>query len=131
MRHYRFDDAAVVLAGAHAARRYFEPYFLGRKQELMIVALCDAQCRLCELLSFPGGTGSTQISLREVFQSAPHHNAMIVAHNHPSGDPRPSEADLKLTRKLAQLCEAVDVALLDHLIFAGGEMFGFRQAGLI
>lgn len=131
MKHYKFDDAAVVLAGAKAARQYFEPIFLERKQELTIVALCDRRCRLCQLLSFPGQVASTQISLREVFHSALDHNAMIVAHNHPSGDPRPSDADLRLTRRLSQICEAIDVAFLDHLIFAGGEMFSFRQAALI
>jgi DNA repair protein RadC len=131
LRHFKFDDAAVVLAGARAAREYFEPMFLEMKQELTIVALCDARVRLNQLLSFPGSENSCQISLSDVFRRALDCNSMIVAHNHPSGDPRPSKRDIMLTRKLGMICEAIDVAFLDHLIFGGGSMFSFRQAGLI
>ena len=131
MKHYRFNDAAVVLAGAKASREYFEPIFLERDQELTIVAFCDARVRLCQLLSFPGGKDSSQISVSEVCRHALECNGMIVAHNHPSGDPRPSASDLRLTRKLYNVLEAIDVAFLDHLIFAGGRMFSFRQAGLL
>jgi DNA repair protein RadC len=125
------SDAAVVLAGAKASREYFEPIFLERDKELTIVAYCDVRVRLSQLLSFPGSKDSSQISVSEVCRNALDCDAMIVAHNHPSGDPRPSESDLRLTRKLCQALEAIDVAFLDHLIFAGGRMFSFRQAGLL
>lgn len=131
LQHYKFNDAAVVLAGANAAREYFEPIFLERKQELTIVALCDEKVRLSQLLSFAGVEDSCQISLRDVFRHAFDCDGIIVAHNHPSGDPRPSDSDLNLTRKLCQVSEAIDVAILDYLIFAGGHMFSFRHAGLL
>jgi DNA repair protein RadC len=131
LRHFRFDGAAVVLAGATAAREYFEPIFQERKQELTIVALCDAKVRLNQLLTFAGSEVSCQIQLGDVFRQALASNAMIVAHNHPSGNSQPSEADIRLTRRLSQLCEAIDVAFLDHLIFAEGQMFSFRRAGLL
>ena len=131
MKHYKFEGAAVVLAGVRAAREYFEPLFVAREQELTMVALCDAKVRLNQLLSFPGTEGSCQILLSDVFRHALDNNAMIVAHNHPSGNPEPSDADIRLTRKLSQICEAIDVAFLDHLIFAENGMFSFRQAGLI
>lgn len=120
-----------MLTGAKASREYFEPIFLERDQELTIVALCDVTVRLNQLLSFPGNKESTQISIREVCRHALDCDAIIVAHNHPSGDPRPSDSDLRLTRKLCNALEAIDVALLDHLIFAEGQMFSFRQAGLM
>lgn len=131
MRHFKFDDAAVVLAGATNAREFFEPIFLERKQELTVVAYCDAKVRLCQLLSFPGCEKSCKISLREIFRHALDCHGIIVAHNHPSGDPRPSESDLRFTKRLCQVSEAIEVPLLDHLIFGGGSMFSFRQAGLI
>lgn len=66
-----------------------------------------------------------------MFRSALDCEGMIVAHNHPSGDPRPSDADMRFTRKLSNVSEAIEVAFLDHLVFAGGDMFSFRQAGLL
>lgn len=49
-------------------------------------------------------------------------SAYFLVHNHPSGDPRPSEADVRVTARLAQLSADLDVPLLDHLIIAGDEM---------
>jgi DNA repair protein RadC len=131
LQHFKFDDAAVVLAGVNASREYFEPIFLEREQELTIVAFCDSKVRLHQLLSFPGCTASCQISLNDVFRHAFDSHCMIVAHNHPSGDPRPSDADMRFTRKLCVVAEAIDLTLLDHLVFAGGRMFSFRRAGLL
>ena len=131
MRHFKLDDAAVVLAGTKVAREYFEPIFQEREQELTIVALCDATIRVNQLLSFPGDRAKCEISLREVIQRAVHCDGIIVAHNHPSGSAHPGEADLRLTRTLCDLTQAINVTFLDHLIFGGDEMFSFRQKGLI
>lgn len=56
--------------------------------------------------------------------------ALIAAHNHPSGDTVPSDADRTLTTELAALLRRVDIRLLDHLIIGRGEPFSFAQAGL-
>jgi DNA repair protein RadC len=56
---------------------------------------------------------------------------VIVAHNHPSGDARPSDADYRATRKLARAGEAIDLAVLDHLIFAGLDCISMRRMGLL
>lgn len=57
--------------------------------------------------------------------------ALVLAHNHPGGDARPSSADCRATRKLARAAEALDVAVLDHLIFAGGDCSSMRRMGLL
>lgn len=56
---------------------------------------------------------------------------LIVAHNHPDGDPRPSDADLEATRRLAETAGTLGIRLHDHLIFAGGQCRSFRQLGLL
>ena len=56
---------------------------------------------------------------------------ILVAHNHPSGDTTPSEADIRLTRKLEMALVSVDVILLDHLIFGYGAPFSFVQNGVL
>lgn len=51
-----------------------------------------------------------------------HASAFILVHNHPSGNPAPSESDIKVTRRLRRMAEEMNLPLLDHLIIAGGEM---------
>lgn len=55
----------------------------------------------------------------------------LMAHNHPSGAPWPSEADLAATREAAHLLRLLGIALIDHLIFVEGGHFSFRKAGLL
>lgn len=131
MKHHKFESAAVVLAGAKAVQEFLDLVFSERNQELMVVAFCDDQLRLLQSLSFPGSKASVQVSIPDIFRCAVEYSALLVAHNHPSGDPRPSEADTTLTGRLVRAAEALDVMLLDHLIFAQDRMFSFRQAGLL
>ena len=56
---------------------------------------------------------------------------LVLAHNHPGGDARPSKADCRATRKLARAAEALDLAVLDHLIFAGQDCSSMRRMGLL
>jgi DNA repair protein RadC len=58
-------------------------------------------------------------------------SAIVVAHNHPSGDPNPSAADEVATRALATAAASVDLRLHDHIIFAGGDCRSFRSLGLL
>lgn len=58
-------------------------------------------------------------------------SAMILVHNHPSGDPTPSEADIVMTRKIEDGCRALDMTLHDHLIIGKGAEVSFRADGLI
>ncbi|CAJ7324897.1 DNA repair protein RadC [Burkholderia pseudomallei] len=57
--------------------------------------------------------------------------ALIAAHDHPSGETTPSDADRRLTTELSALLRQVDIRLLDHLIIGQGEPFSFAQAGLL
>ena len=67
-----------------------------------------------------------------IADAAVHGSAGIVlAHNHPSGDPRPSDSDCRATRRLAVAAEALDCAVLDHLVFAGTECTSLRQLGYL
>ena len=71
--------------------------------------------------------------MREIFAAALKCDAfgLVIAHNHPSGDPRPSRADIEATRRLAETAAALGICLHDHLIFAGGECCSFRELGLL
>ncbi len=57
--------------------------------------------------------------------------SIVVAHNHPSGDPRPSAQDLDCTRLLSRLCEGLDILLVDHVIVGRGAVISLRRQGLL
>jgi len=57
--------------------------------------------------------------------------AIVLAHNHPGGDPSPSRSDYTMTRKLRQVLGALDITLVDHVVFAGTDRFSFRASGLL
>jgi DNA repair protein RadC len=78
-----------------------------------------------------GTLDSTLVHPREVFKAALLANAaaIIVAHNHPSGDPAPSSDDMTLTARLATAGHLLGIPLLDHIIVGDGRYFSFREAG--
>jgi DNA repair protein RadC len=87
-----------------------------------------------------GTVDSTLVSCREVFRGAilAGSCALVVAHNHPSGDPAPSAADLHVTRKLREAAKILEIELLDHVIVGdpkgdpqGRGVYSFREAGLL
>lgn len=56
---------------------------------------------------------------------------MILVHNHPSGDPTPSDEDIRVTKRLCEAGELLGIKVLDHIIVAGGRYLSFREQGLI
>lgn len=82
-----------------------------------------------------GVLGSTIVEPREVFRAAILGNAaaIILAHNHPSGDPAPSPADSELTRRLAASAVLIGIPIADHIIVASetAKYFSFKEAGCL
>ena len=80
-----------------------------------------------------GTVDHTPVYSREVLKRALALNAtaLIIAHNHPSGDPSPSKADIDMTYKLRDLAKQFNIALHDHLIVARGEVLSFKAHGLL
>ena len=80
-----------------------------------------------------GSLTANLVHPREVFEPAIKNSAahIIMAHNHPSGDPEPSEDDLLITKKLAQAGEILGIEVLDHIIVGQKGYFSFKEKGLI
>lgn len=78
-----------------------------------------------------GGAGSLTVRMREIFGRALalEASAIVIAHNHPSGHCRPSEFDSQATRRLRHIAEALDIELLDHLIFTHDAVYSMRAGG--
>jgi DNA repair protein RadC len=78
-----------------------------------------------------GTLDSTLVHPREVFKAALLANAaaIVVSHNHPSGDPSPTMDDLEVTTRLAAAGEVLGIAVLDHIVIGDGRYFSFKEAG--
>ena len=134
MRIQRAESPAL-LNGHEAARRFFASYLdaddSGR--ERLWVAHVDEATRCLHVERYEGDHASVGIPVRDIVVDAARLGSagVILAHNHPGGDARPSIADHRATRKLARAGEAIDLTVLDHLIFAGGECSSMRRMGLL
>ena len=105
----------------------------GREQEHLVVVLLDTRNRLLRTVEvYVGSLNTSLIRIGEVFREAVRANAaaVIVAHNHPSGDPSPSPEDVAVTRALVEAGRLLDIEVLDHLIIAKDRHLSLRQAGL-
>lgn len=80
-----------------------------------------------------GTLNASLVHPREVFKDAITHSAasVVLAHNHPSGDPEPSEDDLKITKKLVDSGQILGVEVLDHIVIGKNKFCSFKERGLI
>ena len=134
MRFQRAESPALI-NGHKAARRFFESCFrtsAGARERLW-VAHVDDEARCLHVECYDGEPESVGMPVRDIIVDAARlgSSAVVLAHNHPSGDPTPSAADCSATRKLARAAEALDLSVLDHLIFAGGDWSSMRRMGLL
>jgi len=108
-------------------------------QEVLRVVLLDARQRLITMIDVTkGGLNESLAHPREIFRPVISHSAysFILVHNHPSGDSSPSEADLRLTRRISEAARILQIQLLDHVII-GQPMndrqgyFSFKESGAL
>lgn len=103
------------------------------EQEHLRVVLLDRRNRVLETAEvYKGSVNSSQIRIGEVFKEAIRKNAsaLIVIHNHPSGDPTPSPDDVAVTRAIVQAGKLLDVEVLDHLVIGHGRWISLKERGL-
>lgn len=120
---------------------YAQPFVVGLEVEKFWVLCLNRKNRLAKRVELTSGTAHSALAHpREVYRVAVRESAsaIVCVHNHPSGDPAPSAADLNVTRMLRDAARAVDIALLDHVIIgraasdpAGRGYFSFREAGIL
>lgn len=123
-----------AVTSPEAAAELLAPSLAGADRERCVAALVDTKHRLLELTTVSvGSIDHTFMSPREVFRDALLANAaaLVLAHNHPSGDPEPSRDDERVTRRLAQAGELVGVELLDHLVIGGERWVSLARRGLV
>ena len=103
------------------------------EQEHLRVILLDRRNRVIETVEiYKGSVNSSQVRVGEIFKEAIRKNAsaLIVVHNHPSGDPTPSPDDVAVTRAIVQAGKLVDVDVLDHMVIGQGKWVSLKERGL-
>lgn len=126
--------SAVTLSAPALVTEYLQVLFAGQQFESFVTIFLNVQNRLIAAEEmFRGTLTQTAVYPREIVKRALELNAAgaIFAHNHPSGVPEPSEADMKLTWHLKNALALVDVRLVDHFVIAGGSSASFAERGLL
>jgi len=134
MRYQRVE-APLKLDGLASAKSFFAGCLEGSNLSLesLWVAHVDDEARCLHISRHQGDESGADFPLRTIIADAAEHGsaAIILAHNHPSGDPRPSRSDCISTRRLAAAAEALDCTILDHLVFGGRDCSSMRQMGYL
>lgn len=128
----------AILAGHEAARDFFAACFMGPEamtHEMLWVAHVDDRGRCIHLGRYSDErTGAVDLPVRRIIADAARLGSagVLLAHNHPSGDATLSTADCTATRTLARAAEALDLTVVDHLVFAErGQCNSLRRMGLL
>lgn len=127
-------EPGVAFTSTRAAREWLILNMAGLEREEFRVLYLNNQNQLIagETL-FTGTINRTEVHPREVIKRALYHNAaaVVLAHNHPSGEVTPSKADRLITERLVQALGLVDIRVPDHLIVGGSQVFSFAEHGLL
>ena len=113
---------------------WIAPHLQHLNRERFVTVVLDSKNRPCHVVRVgEGSVGCCPVDPREIFGVAlrERSSAIVVAHNHPSGDATPSSADIKLTVQLAHVGELLRVPLMDHLIVANDRFVSLASLGLI
>ena len=130
----RPDPPALRVTRSEDIVRRFRSRLIDRsEEEFWALALNRANGALADLRISIGGQSGTVVDPKVVFSKAlvVRASALVLVHNHPSGNPRPSESDKRLTRSLVEAGRALDLPVLDHVIIAGMRHFSFADHQLL
>ncbi len=102
-------------------------------EEFWILFLNRANKVINRMKISQGGVSGTVTDVRIVLKNAVEYLAsgIVICHNHPSGNNTPSEADIKITRKIKEAGELMDIQLLDHIIICGKDYYSFADSGML
>ncbi len=136
----RFLEGASLGVGSKAvdnakiAADIVIPRMRDAKKEIFIVLLLDSRNRLIEVVDFVSGTvNEVRPIVREIFHEAlkKFSSAIVCLHNHPSGDFRPSQEDINLTKEIEYAGKIMNIVLRDHIIITNDSYFSFADEGLL
>lgn len=135
--HYMKQTASFdgQIASLWQLQEMLEPYFFGQRDEVAYLVCMDGKSKVLAVKKLGEGiVDAVHVTTRKVVETALACNAsrVVLAHNHVSGIAYPSDADVSTTQHLERvLMEAAEITLVDHLVFAGGDMVSMAESGLL
>lgn len=122
-----FDQPSAI------AEYYMEDFRHCEQEQMMVLMLNTKGILLGEEIISKGTVNASLVSPREIYLKALSYHAVsiILLHNHPSGDPMPSEEDVFLTMRIRKAGEMIGIELLDHLVLGDRKYISFREQGII
>lgn len=128
------SDLRLTLASPTSVARYYMSEFKTYRQEHLKLLMFDAKSHLIgERLISKGTANASLAEPRDILAEALNHGALsiILIHNHPSGDPSPSQQDIYITKRLFDAGELIGIHLQDHIILAGDHYISMKSEGMI
>ena len=125
----RKSDVVTFQSSEDIARYYMEQLRHKDQEHVILIAL-DARMRLiCDKTLYIGTGSSCRISARDIFRQALMTGAAQIAllHNHPSGNPLPSDADIEMTRRILELGHIMEIPVYDHIIIGDGQYSSLNE----
>lgn len=124
-------SSVVYLTNSQLSFKHFQKYILNDVEEVWATALNSHQKPLKTQCIFKGTVDYCILHPRDIFRFAYKENAsgIIIAHNHPSQNPKPSKADILITKKLKQASNFLNLPITDHLIISNKVYFSFADNG--
>ncbi len=129
---FRPDSGRPAVTSPEHAAEILVPLLDGADRERCVAALLDTKHQLLDTVVVSvGSIDHTFMAPREVYRDAlvANASAVVLAHNHPSGDPEPSSDDEAVTRRLVAAGDLVGIDLLDHLVVAAGRWISLARRG--
>ena len=127
------DGRWLVRTPADAAEPLIDAMGSLEREELRVLLLDTKNVVVADRTVYRGNLAGSSVRVGEVYRDAVRRcaAAIVVAHNHPSGDPSPSGEDLRITAELAEAGRLLDIELLDHLVIGRGRWTSLRAIGAI
>jgi len=124
----------IRISGSQDVYHLFQPMIADLTHEEFWVLFMNRSNRVIDYIRISqGGISGTVIDVRLILKNALDRlsSSLILCHNHPSGNLKPSDADIKITTKISEASRAMDIQLLDHIIIADNSYFSFSDEGMI
>lgn len=132
--HSAIPEKKIIIKTPEEVYKYFGYKYVNETQEIFSVIFLDTAGQVIRHQEITKGTiNQTLIGPREIFTKAIEFmaNSIILMHNHPSGNPEPSESDKNLTDKVVRSGELIGIKVVDHVIIAGKTFTSFAQRDLM
>ncbi len=126
------DERLQVRSPQDAANWFMSELSLLDQEEMHVMLLDTRNRVISTIMIYKGNLNTSVVRTSELFRSAIQHNAaaIIIAHNHPSGDPSPSPEDVSVTRNIIQAGKLLDIEVLDHLVIGQQRYVSLKERGL-